>query len=157
MTEAWHDGSGNPVHFKDIMSHVEYYIENGGRVFVGTDSQLKPSSCLYVTSICLHGERGSPPGIYFFKKYRETKKTNKVLRNRILQEVQYSIDIAMYMVSLCPEVGIEIHIDVGNTHRSATRIFADYIRGWIKGVGFECKLKPDAWASSSVADWHTKR
>ena len=68
MTEAWHDGDGTPVKFENILKYVEYYLANEGKIFIGTDSQLKSSSCLYVTTICLHGEGGSPPGLYFFKE-----------------------------------------------------------------------------------------
>jgi predicted RNase H-related nuclease YkuK (DUF458 family) len=30
------------------------------------------------------------------------------------------------------------------------------VSGWICGMGFGLKVKPDSWASSSIADNHTK-
>ena len=55
-----------------------------------------------------------------------------------------------------PEAAIEIHADVGTTKRSATSKFVEFVRGWIRGSGFTAKVKPYSWASSTVADWHTK-
>ena len=34
--------------------------------------------------------------------------------------------------------------------------FADMMIGYAKGVGFPCKVKPDAFAATSVADKHNK-
>jgi hypothetical protein len=73
-----------------------------------------------------------------------------------MQEVQHSVDIAMNLMEKYPEAEIEVHVDVGRTQRSETRKYADSIYGWLKGMGVECKMKPYSWASSSVADWHTK-
>jgi predicted RNase H-related nuclease YkuK (DUF458 family) len=32
----------------------------------------------------------------------------------------------------------------------------DSMTGWVKAIGFDCKVKPHAWASSTIADIHTK-
>jgi len=30
------------------------------------------------------------------------------------------------------------------------------VSGWVTGMGYDLKVKPDSWASSSIADNHTK-
>jgi predicted RNase H-related nuclease YkuK (DUF458 family) len=30
------------------------------------------------------------------------------------------------------------------------------VKGWVAGMGFPLKVKPESWASSSIADLHTK-
>ena len=30
------------------------------------------------------------------------------------------------------------------------------LKGYVQGYGFEYRLKPDAWASQSIADRHSK-
>jgi predicted RNase H-related nuclease YkuK (DUF458 family) len=30
------------------------------------------------------------------------------------------------------------------------------LRGYVTGAGFECRVKPNAWASQTVADKHSK-
>jgi len=32
----------------------------------------------------------------------------------------------------------------------------DSMTGWVKAIGFDYKVKPYAWASSTIADIHTK-
>ena len=62
----------------------------------------------------------------------------------------------MYISETISDVSVEIHIDIGSTERSKTRGFVDSITGWVKGFGVDFQIKPNAWASASVADKHTK-
>ena len=73
-----------------------------------------------------------------------------------MQEVQRSIDLALGLMEKYPSAEIEVHVDVGLTKRSATRKYVDTINGWLRGMGIGCKMKPDSWASSAIADHHTK-
>ena len=132
MRDTWFSGEGTPISLKDMTNQIDEYVSGGGKLFVGTDSQLKSDGCVFVTAVCLHSNVG--------KKY----------------EVQESLKISLSLLEKYPEADVEVHVDVGRTNRSATRKFADSISGWLTGVGLECKMKPYSWASSSVADWHTK-
>ena len=156
MKNRWHTGDGFPVSFDNILEEINTYISTGGKIFIGTDSQIKSKNCLFVTAICLHSNSGKDYAKYFFAKEKVTLGTYKLLRARIMQEVQRSIDISMALLEKFPHADIEIHVDVGLTKRSATRKFVDIIDGWLKGFGIGCKMKPHSWASSAVADWHTK-
>jgi predicted RNase H-related nuclease YkuK (DUF458 family) len=40
--------------------------------------------------------------------------------------------------------------------KNATSKFSDMLKGYVAGAGFECRIKPDAWASQSIADRHSK-
>ena len=55
-----------------------------------------------------------------------------------------------------PESDIEIHVDIGRKKKNSTRFLVNQIRGWVTGLGFVCCIKPNSWASSDIADWHTK-
>jgi hypothetical protein len=156
MKDRWFTGSGDPIEFSRLMDQIDGYIAEGGKVFVGTDSQIKSDACIFVTAICLHGKLDKSYAAYFFNRSILKRKPYQVLRVRIMQEVQHSVDIAMNLMEKYPEAEIEVHVDVGRTQRSETRKYADSIYGWLKGMGVECKMKPYSWASSSVADWHTK-
>lgn len=156
MQDRWFTGSGEPIPFLELLSLVDKYILSGGKLFIGTDSQIKNDGCTFVTAICLHGRADKFYATYFFNRQKVEKEPYKVLRVRIMKEVQNSIDIAMSLIEKHPNAEIEVHVDVGKTQRSATRHFVDAINGWIKGVGLKCKIKPDSWAACSVADSHTK-
>ena len=52
---------------------------------------------------------------------------------------------------------IELHLDISaSDKKEATSRFSDMLVGYAKGVGFPCKIKPDAFAATSVADKHNK-
>jgi len=156
MKDSWFTGSGELISTDLIFEIIDDYTNRGGKVFVGTDSQLSSNSCVFATAICLHGAAGSQGGRYFFKKKKKKNSSYRILRHRILQEVKHSIDVSFELLERYPDVDIEVHVDIGQTPRSATRVFVDTVSGWLSGVGFECRIKPDSWASSSIADCHTK-
>lgn len=156
MKGDWFSGEGNSVTSSEMIKQIDEYIADGGKVFVGTDSQLKSDGCIFVTAICLHSNEGKKYAKYFFSRSSLKRSEFKALRVRIMKEVQESLKISLNLLEKYPDADIEVHVDIGRTNRSPTRKFAESISGWLKGVGFECKMKPYSWASSSVADWHTK-
>ena len=77
------------------------------------------------------------------------------LENKIFEEVDCSIEIAKECEKQFPNAKIEVHVDVGKTNRSRTRIYVDIIKGWITGMGYCYKVKPQSWASY-IADSYSK-
>ena len=75
---------------------------------------------------------------------------------RLLKEVELSIDIGYKILEENPNADIEIHIDANSKKGEPTARFADMLMGYAKGAGFKCKVKPEAWASNSIADKHSK-
>ena len=65
------------------------------------------------------------------------------------------VNIAKELSERFPNSKIEVHVDVGKTNRSKTRIYVDMIKGWVTGMGYLFKIKPQSWASY-IADWHSK-
>ena len=156
MKDRWVNGSGDLISFEELIKSIDKYVSSGGKIFIGTDSQIKNNQCVIVSAICLHGKLDKFYATYFFNRQRLDIEPYKILRARIMKEVQTSVEIAMDVVEKYPEVDIEVHVDIGATQKSATSKFVDSINGWIKGIGLNCKIKPYSWASSSVADSHTK-
>ena len=155
MHEQWYDSDGNEFTIGTIIDSMKDYVRKGGKIYVGTDSMLFTASCVYASAICLH-DSDMKVAKYFYCKARDRSGQSRNLKHKITQEVSYSIDIALFLLEQFPEADIEIHADVGSSKRSATSKFVEFIRGWIIGTGFEYQIKPKSWASSSVADWHTK-
>jgi hypothetical protein len=80
-----------------------------------------------------------------------------VLVTRILAETERTIRIAHDIAHLFPDIKMEVHVDVSNTDRqNATSNLASMIVGYVTGNGFDCKVKPEAFAAASVADKHSK-
>lgn len=152
--QPWLDADGNEVLFDNILSIVSRYVNNGGKVYIGADSMLKTTICTFACVIALH-DKNQEVYMYFFKKYKENNSTYKDLTKKINSEVELSINTAYDIYNRLPNAEIEIHVDIGSKKRNKTRYLVDPIKGWIKGSGFECQIKPFSWASS-LADGHTK-
>tara|TARA_R100000808_G_C2090993_1_gene111422 strand:- start:495 stop:731 length:237 start_codon:yes stop_codon:yes gene_type:complete len=76
---------------------------------------------------------------------------------RIMAEVQDSINVGMRLLYYCPQINIELHLDVSDSEKNTkTSKFSDMLIGMAKGNGFDCKIKPLAFAASSIADKHSK-
>jgi uncharacterized protein len=139
---------------KQVFESIEDYVNSGGIVYVGTDSMLKNDSCKFASVIAIHSNKMKIAN-YFYKKKSLPPKKYKALQNKIFEEVDCSLEIAKELSKFFPRAKIEVHVDVGKTNRSKTRIYVDTIRGWVTGLGFLFKIKPKSWASY-IADWHSK-
>ena len=99
------------------------------------------------------------PSRYFFFKEKMPCKSFKALVTRITEETRRSVEIACFLMD---EYGfnpdsIELHLDVSPfSAGNATSKFSDMLKGYVQGYGFDYRLKPDAWASQSIADKHSK-
>ena len=67
-----------------------------------------------------------------------------------------AIETACDVYENFPDADIEVHVDIGSSKKSKTRTMVDQVKGWVISSGFGFKIKPNSWASSTIADWHTK-
>jgi len=153
----WYSGSGIPSDLDAILNEIRMHARNNGKVFIGCDSQLRKRECIFSTVVCLHGAQNQKGGFYFFNREKVHKKAFPTMLIRLTKEVQKSIDLGLQISESFPDLDIEIHIDASaNSTGEKTGKFADMLMGYAKGAGFKCKIKPDAWASNSIADKHSK-
>ena len=86
-------------------------------------------------------------------------KKYSTLATRITEEVRRSIELAEHFMenhSVSPDM-MELHLDVSPfAAKEGTSRLSEMLKGYVQGYGFGCKLKPNAWASQSVADRHSK-
>ena len=152
----WVSGSGKSVSFEDITNIVKDCIEGGSKVFIGSDSFTSKNKVNFATVICLYG---SDVSRYFFSREYLPKNKFSALVTRITEEVRSSVELAEYLMNShnIDQKNIELHIDVSPFNlKNATSKFSDMLKGYVAGAGFECRIKPDAWASQSIADRHSK-
>ena len=153
----WFTGSDEPITFDQIAARVASHHTQGGTVHIGTDSHLKQHKCIFSTAICLidPGQRGN--NTYFIARKSANALTYRTLIQRITEEVQKSVDMGLKLLELCPKIDIELHLDVSPEEmQEGTSKFSKMLVGYAQGSGFECKIKPNAFAASSVADKHSK-
>lgn len=153
----WITGSGDDVEFDDVVSFAKKYVANGSKIFIGSDSFVSGNKTCFATTLCLHG--GSFGGRYFFYKENLPKNIHTQLVNRITEETRRSIELAEFLMTEqsfdCDN--IELHLDVSPFHaNNGTSRLSDMMKGYVQGYGLSCRLKPNAWASQSIADKHSK-
>ena len=149
----WNDGD-NRLTTAEVFKSIEDYVKNGGVIYIGTDSMLRHDQCKFASVIAIHCNDLKVAN-YFFKKKTVPANRYKILQNKIFEEVDCSMQIAMECAKKFPEAKIELHVDVGRTNRSKTRVYVESIKGWVTSMGYFFKIKPQSWASY-IADWHSK-
>ncbi len=142
----------------EMISYMQEKKERSYEVIVGCDSSavIEPNFPLVIV-ILRKGEGGR----FFLQRVKYTNRKFHNLHDRILQEVLLSCELALHLRSHlqekvekeAPEINYDfqyIHADVGE--RGPTKDMIREVTGLIRGNGFEPKIKPESFASSSVAD-----
>lgn len=139
--------------FSEIMAYASNFPDDNYRLIIGTDSQIREETC-FVTAIIIH--RKGKGGRFFYTRQNEAHARS--LRQRIMYEASLSLSVASIFTERLAESGhelnMEIHLDVGNN--GATKTLVKEVVGMVNGSGYLCRIKPDSYGASSVADRYTK-
>jgi len=149
---SWLTADGHPV---DIFEKINYYINLGVPISVGTDSMIKSDKVVFASAICFHSVEKNV-GNYFFSKKKYNKHKFPNLFSRLGKEIYISIEVAKDIKKLFPNAVIEVHADISDSPDNDSNCVADYAKAWNGYQEFKLIIKPDAWAASGCADWHTK-
>jgi predicted RNase H-related nuclease YkuK (DUF458 family) len=151
----WRKFNGDTISLP-IKSAVEDAIkretENGFRlkVCIGTDSQVKGLETEFATVIVFLRERCG--GFMFIHNERTFQKFS--IKERMLVEVAKSIEVAYELCDLFTlyDVDMEVHADINTNPSFKSNEALKEAMGYILGMGFAFKAKPEAFASSSCAN-----
>jgi uncharacterized protein len=117
---------------------------------IGTDSQVKGQVTEFATVIVF--VRKGKGGFMYISNELTTRRMN--IKQRMLEEVSRSIDVAYGLCRLFTifNVDMEVHADINtNPHFKSNEALKDAM-GYIVGMGFVFKAKPDAFASTNCAN-----
>ena len=158
----WHSQTYGQLNINEIPIKLQgFYNRNLHygepiEITIGTDSQNHTSSTKIVSVISIicrgHG------GIFFH--HSEYVGQIKTVREKLETETNKSLEVAQTLILLleteykelfdnCP---ISIHIDAGNAAHGKTRDLIQALTGWVHAMGYECEVKPNSYAASSIAD-----
>lgn len=163
MGGNWHSITYGRVGMKEISEKLlEFYERNlpSGdpmEITIGTDSQNRTgyTKIVSVISIICKGNGG----IFF----HQTEYVDIIfsVREKLERETNRSLEIAQELIGFlenkkfqelynnCP---ISIHIDAGNAPQGKTKDLIQGLVGWVHGMGYDCEIKPNSYAASSIAD-----
>jgi predicted RNase H-related nuclease YkuK (DUF458 family) len=151
----WRKFNGDSIELP-IKAAVEQVIINeseaGNRlkVCIGTDSQVKGKITEFATVIVFLREgRGG-----FMFLHNDTTTHQYSIKERMLVEVAKSIEIAYELCDLFTlyDVDMEVHADINTNPQFKSNEALREAMGYILGMGFAFKAKPEAFASSSCAN-----
>ena len=120
------------------------------KVCIGTDSQVKGKIIEFATVI-VFVRKGKGGFMYI---HNEISKQKMSIKQRMLMEVAMSIDIAYALCNIFSRysVDMEVHADINTNPSFKSNDALKEAMGYIMGMGFVFKAKPEAFASSSCAN-----
>ncbi|MBK7410113.1 MAG: hypothetical protein IPL49_20895 [Saprospirales bacterium] len=120
------------------------------KVCIGTDSQVRSSIIEFATVIVFLREKKG--GFMYIHNHKVEKPMS--LKERMITEVAHSVDVAYKLCDLLDryKVELEVHADINTDPLFQSNTALKEAMGYILGMGFVFKAKPDAFASSSCAD-----
>lgn len=144
----WKDlGNKNEINYIEFIKN--YLNEKPDtKLYIGTDSQNRNKHTDYAFVIVLHYQNKGAKVIYSKLTLDRIKDSG----TRLLKEVEYSLQIASELRDGGLDIPITIDIDFNPDERWLSNKFLTSAIGWVKGMGFECRAKPDAFCASYCAD-----
>ena len=120
------------------------------KVCIGTDSQVRGQDTEFATVIVFLREKH---GGFMFINNDKTKQPYSI-KERMLVEVARSIEIAYELCDLFNhyDVDMEVHADINTNPQFKSNEALREAMGYILGMGYAFKAKPEAFASSCCAD-----
>lgn len=120
------------------------------KVCIGTDSQVKGKETEFATVIVFirKGKGG------FMYIHNEITTQRMSIKQRMLMEVNKSIEVAYALCNIFSRysVDMEVHADINTNPNFKSNDALKEAMGYIVGMGFAFKAKPEAFASSNCAN-----
>lgn len=128
----------------------ETSMGNKLKVCIGTDSQVRNTITEFATVIVFLREKKG--GFMFINNEKTT--ANLTIKERMLEEVSRSVQTAYFLCDLLDayDVDLEVHADINTNPHFHSNTALKEAMGYILGMGFAFKAKPEAFASSSCAN-----
>ena len=120
------------------------------KVCIGTDSQVKSKVTEFATVIVFI-RKGKGGFMYIYNEITQQKMS---IKQRMLMEVSKSVEVAYTLCNIFSRysVDMEVHADINTNPNFKSNDALKEAMGYIVGMGFAFKAKPEAFASSSCAN-----
>ena len=148
------------VSLEDMLHRIGTLAEERGiapHIVIGADSQCHGEDICFVCAVTAHYAPWG--GIFFYR--REMTHQTMSLPERLFREALLCLEMAETLKRSGNDAfgkshasPWEIHLDLGEGGKSR-QILASVV-GMIRGSGYICRTKPQAWGASKVADRYSK-
>lgn len=153
QTGKWISGSATLHDLQEIIKRIK--DKKCSKVFVGCDSHLRGQKYVFAMVIATYSKENG--GKFFFKRKKITDPRLKNSKFRLLEEVNYIVTLGnLLKEQLGDVIEIHTHFDLNPNTAYMSSQLVPHARSYAQAMGFIPTLKPDAWASSSIADMKAK-
>ena len=158
--------SRGTVTLEEAARYIAEYIndepEAEYEIAVGTDSMTYDVT-KFALAIIVH--RKNTGAIFFIKRMYHKQYKKNMLHEKLVAETQISLDTSLYLldemlkynIDLTDEksnIQFKVHMDIG--HGGPTKEYIDELEGWVKAYGLKYEIKPNSYASSTIANKYCK-
>lgn len=144
----------------DFDEVITFIRENDGySIYVGCDSHSakgENDKYLFAIVVCLISNGKNRKGNRYFYSRGIHKRKFSSLKDRLTEEVSFSAQVALDIKKIFPNKVITLHADSSKDKKNKSSQFTEMFKSWALGIGCKFASKPDAWASTSIADKHSK-
>lgn len=153
--QQWRKLTGQRIRIpieEEVSQVLRREIEMGHelKVCIGTDSQVKGRITEFATVIVFI--RKGKGGFMYISNAVVTQKMT--IKQRMLMEVGKSVEVAYALCNIFSRynVAMEVHADINTNPGFKSNDALKEAMGYIAGMGFAFRAKPEAFASSSCAN-----
>lgn len=120
------------------------------KIYVGCDSRQLRDYTLFVTVVVIHYDGNKGARVVPF-----SERVPKIQSRhwRLVQETHYSTGLALELRDVVGSRELLVHLDYNPSDKHKSNGVVKEAIGYVLGQGLQYKLKPDAWAATSAADW----
>ena len=148
------------LNYGDLKDFVEAHP--GSKIYIGGDSTrfkinrewFADYTVVAIVHIGASVGRGHGGRIFgLTKRQRDYDKNKNRPRMRLMTEVALIAETYLTVAEIFPEVEIEVHLDINPNEAHGSSCVVQEAIGYIRGMcNTTPKIKPIAWAASTVAD-----
>lgn len=175
--DNWYSLSGEkiPNILEAIKMCITQYIKDGEvdrcSIMIGTDSQRRGKSVIYVTAIAIL-KKGCGGRAFYTRCYDDvpgitdhmniTQRRNLIkgyIIPRLWHETILSVDYANIINEYIKDTGVkilDIHCDINPNKKYKSSDICKATSGYVQGSGYNCIVKPDGWVASCISNSKTK-
>jgi len=150
------------VIINDLAEYLKAYMVDGNdriqyKLYIGCDSQVNNRHTVFSVVVGIHKIMdGIGRGVHIIHT-RETEPKHSDDRGGIFKrlwgEVERIVETAIYLQDSGFNVDdIGTHVDANVKEEFASNMIYDSAMGWLRGMGFDVKGKPEAWAATYAAN-----
>ncbi len=119
-------------------------------VYIGCDSKLSGGQTLFGLVVVIHID-GHKGGIVFGNKSKISRRME--ISERLMKEVDIAMECAFNLNGTVGERLFEVHLDINPSPEHKSNSVMKRAMSYVKAQGFDCQIKPHAWAATTAADY----